>query len=130
MKVWLALVLLVAWARADDADEALEALKNGKSLKLILNRVNDWVVADELCARKEFDAALAVAKAANPCDKKQLPEFIEAERKQPVPKVWREAIARYLAATALRKAQAHVASRPGWSHPYFWAAWQLWGRGE
>ena len=31
------------------------------------------------------------------------------------------------AATALRKAQQHVASQPKWKHPYFWAAWQLWG---
>jgi len=34
------------------------------------------------------------------------------------------------AATALRKAQEHVASQPKWKHPYFWAAWQLWGLGE
>ncbi|MDH3592465.1 MAG: CHAT domain-containing protein, partial [Planctomycetota bacterium] len=31
------------------------------------------------------------------------------------------------AATALRKAQDHVRSKPKWKHPYFWAAWQLWG---
>jgi len=31
------------------------------------------------------------------------------------------------AATALRKAQEHVRSREKWKHPYFWAAWQLWG---
>jgi len=34
------------------------------------------------------------------------------------------------AATALKQAQAHVASQPQWKHPYFWAAWQLWGLGE
>ena len=30
-------------------------------------------------------------------------------------------------ATALRKAQAAVASREDWAHPFYWAAWQLWG---
>lgn len=30
------------------------------------------------------------------------------------------------AATALRKAQALVASQEEWEHPRFWAAWQLW----
>ena len=34
------------------------------------------------------------------------------------------------AATALKKAQEHVAAQPQWKHPYFWAAWQLWGLGE
>ena len=28
---------------------------------------------------------------------------------------------------ALRKAQAHVRSRERWKHPYYWAAWVLWG---
>ncbi|MHC4137951.1 MAG: CHAT domain-containing protein [Planctomycetota bacterium] len=31
-------------------------------------------------------------------------------------------------ATALQKAQEYVASHEKWKHPYFWAAWQLWGR--
>ena len=31
------------------------------------------------------------------------------------------------AAEALQKAQAHVRSQPTWSHPYYWAAWTLWG---
>ena len=30
-------------------------------------------------------------------------------------------------ATALQKAQEHVASQEKWKHPYYWAAWQLWG---
>ena len=33
-------------------------------------------------------------------------------------------------AEALRKAQAHVAQQPGWAHPYYWAAWTLWGLPE
>ena len=28
---------------------------------------------------------------------------------------------------ALRLAQAHIASQTKWAHPYYWAAWQLWG---
>ncbi|MDJ0523171.1 MAG: CHAT domain-containing tetratricopeptide repeat protein [Planctomycetota bacterium] len=31
------------------------------------------------------------------------------------------------AAAALRAAQAHVRSQDQWKHPYFWAAWVLWG---
>jgi CHAT domain-containing protein len=30
-------------------------------------------------------------------------------------------------ATALKKAQEYVASHDEWKHPYYWAAWQLWG---
>lgn len=30
-------------------------------------------------------------------------------------------------AEALRQAQRHVAAQPKWSHPYYWAAWILWG---
>ncbi len=32
------------------------------------------------------------------------------------------------AAEALHQAQAHVASQTKWAHPYYWAAWVLWGR--
>jgi CHAT domain-containing protein len=31
------------------------------------------------------------------------------------------------AAAALREAQAFVRSHPKWEHPYYWAAWVLWG---
>lgn len=31
------------------------------------------------------------------------------------------------AAAALQKAQAFVRSQPKWAHPYYWAAWVLWG---
>ncbi len=31
------------------------------------------------------------------------------------------------AAKALREAQAHVRSHEKWKHPYYWAAWVLWG---
>jgi CHAT domain-containing protein len=34
------------------------------------------------------------------------------------------------AAEALRQAQAFVRSKEAWRHPYFWAAWQLWGLAE
>ncbi len=34
------------------------------------------------------------------------------------------------AAAALRKAQEHVRSQAKWKHPYFWAAWVLWGLPE
>jgi CHAT domain-containing protein len=33
-------------------------------------------------------------------------------------------------ATALKKAQEYVASHDKWKHPYYWAAWQLWGLPE
>ena len=31
------------------------------------------------------------------------------------------------AATALKQAQQFVRSHQKWKHPYYWAAWQLWG---
>ena len=31
------------------------------------------------------------------------------------------------AAEALRRSQEHVRSQAKWSHPYYWAAWVLWG---
>jgi CHAT domain-containing protein len=31
------------------------------------------------------------------------------------------------AAAALRQAQAHVRAHEKWAHPYYWAAWVLWG---
>ena len=31
------------------------------------------------------------------------------------------------AAAALKQAQAFVRSQPKWKHPYYWAAWVLWG---
>jgi CHAT domain-containing protein len=31
------------------------------------------------------------------------------------------------AAAALKRAQAHVRSQEKWKHPYYWAAWVLWG---
>ena len=34
------------------------------------------------------------------------------------------------ATAALKAAQAHVRSHAKWSHPYFWAAWVLWGLPE
>ena len=30
-------------------------------------------------------------------------------------------------AEALREAQAFVRAQPKWKHPFFWAAWVLWG---
>ena len=34
------------------------------------------------------------------------------------------------AATALREAQEFVKGHEKWRHPYYWAAWQLWGLPE
>lgn len=34
------------------------------------------------------------------------------------------------AAAALKQAREFVASHKQWKHPYFWAAWQLWGLAE
>ena len=40
-------------------------------------------------------------------------------------------VARYLkhskTAEALRKAQEFIRSQGKWKHPYYWAAWVLWG---
>ena len=34
------------------------------------------------------------------------------------------------AAAALRQAQAFIKGHDKWKHPYYWAAWQLWGLGD
>ena len=34
------------------------------------------------------------------------------------------------AAQALRKAQLHIEAQEKWKHPYYWAAWVLWGLPE
>jgi CHAT domain-containing protein len=34
------------------------------------------------------------------------------------------------AAAALARAQDHVRSQEQWRHPYYWAAWVLWGLGD
>ncbi len=34
------------------------------------------------------------------------------------------------AAALLRTAQLHVAAKPEWKDPYYWAGWQLWGIAE
>ena len=34
------------------------------------------------------------------------------------------------AAAALKAAQAHVRAQKKWEHPYYWAAWVLWGLPE
>jgi CHAT domain-containing protein len=34
------------------------------------------------------------------------------------------------ASEALQQAQAHVRAQEGWEHPYYWAAWVLWGLPE
>ena len=31
------------------------------------------------------------------------------------------------AAKALQQARAHIRAQKKWSHPYYWAAWTLWG---
>ena len=30
-------------------------------------------------------------------------------------------------AEALKQAQAHIRAQKKWKHPYYWAAWVLWG---
>lgn len=43
-------------------------------------------------------------------------------------KLWNPATGKGLGpAEALRRAQAHVRAQKGWEHPYYWAAWVLWG---
>ena len=39
-----------------------------------------------------------------------------------------DAAKRLGASAALKAAQAYVRAQPGWEHPRYWAAWQLWGR--
>ena len=39
--------------------------------------------------------------------------------------LWRTG--KHTTASALRRAQEHVRGQEKWRHPYYWAAWQLWG---
>jgi len=39
-----------------------------------------WLVADELCARSEHDAALALAQAAPRKDTEKLPDYVASRR--------------------------------------------------
>ena len=54
------LLAATAFAQADDVLEAFHA-KNTDKLKALAARYDPdpWIVADELCARGEFDAAAA-----------------------------------------------------------------------
>jgi hypothetical protein len=86
------------------ADKVLAALKatDQKTLQVLAAKdsPNPWLVADQLSLRSAHDAAEALAK--------------DGARGLP-------------AATALNRAQEYVASYEKWKHPYYWAAWQLWG---
>jgi CHAT domain-containing protein len=44
--------------------------------------------------------------------------------------LWKDPQSGRSAASALRAARAHVRGRKGWEHPYYWAAWTLWGVGD
>ena len=88
---------------SDAADAVLAAVRSGGDLKTLAERddADPWLVADELCARGEHDAAAAFAKAAPRKETERLPDYVAAQRAKPTDPQMRKALA---AATAfLRK---------------------------
>jgi tetratricopeptide (TPR) repeat protein len=92
MRAWLVVVAgfasLASEARADavtdSAEKALAAFSAGDEAALRALAEKDdpdpWLVADELCARGEHDAAAAFAKAAPRPDTEKLPAYAAAQK--------------------------------------------------
>jgi hypothetical protein len=72
---------------AQVAESVLAAIraKDDPELKTLAERdaPDPWLVADELCARGEYDAAGAFAKAAPRPDTEKLPDYVAAQRAAP-----------------------------------------------
>jgi len=85
MRSFLLVLVLVVTAHADVVDDVIAAHKAGKSLKQLAekDKPDPWIVADDLCARGEFDAAEAFARAAPRVDTENLPAYVAARRKKP-----------------------------------------------
>ncbi len=64
------------------ADAVLAAAKDAKALETLASRdtPDPWLVADELIARGEEDAAIAFARAKPRVDVEKLPDYIDAMR--------------------------------------------------
>ena len=82
-------------AQAADAVLAAVAAKDDAGLKSLAAKddPDPWVVADELCARSQFDAAGAFAKACAGKPFEKLPSFVVAERASPTDPALRKALA-------------------------------------
>jgi len=66
----------------ETVDAALKAAKTGDERTLALrDEPGLWLIADELCARGEADAALLLARSAREADAARLPAYIEARKK-------------------------------------------------
>jgi len=91
MRLVSAGLLLCAAAFADPAsdaaDKVLAAIRAKQDLKPLAakDKPDPWLVADELCRRKEFDAAEAFAKAAPRPDVAKLPAYVAVRRVKPTP---------------------------------------------
>ena len=108
MRKPLVLLLLAALAFAgpveDAAAKVLAAVKAKQDLKPLASKdaPDPWLVADELCARGEFDAAEAYVKAAPRPDIAKLPAYVAARREKPTPVGLRKAFAAQKQAFAAR----------------------------
>ena len=82
------------------ANAWLEAVKadNGEAVKVLAGKVDPdpWIVADVLCARGEFDAAAAFAKAAPPAEAKELPAYVSMQRSRDPKSAQRDKVERDL----------------------------------
>jgi len=109
------LLLLAATALADPVSDAVEtvlaAAKEGKPLKEFAakDEPDPWVVAEMLCARGEFDAAEAFAKAAPRTDTERLPAYVAAQGAAPTDVKARDAIKAIAEAIAAKDYKAALA---------------------
>jgi CHAT domain-containing protein len=101
----LSLVVLLALAADPVAAAADAVLAPGADVAALAARddPDPWLVADELCARGEHDAAEAFARAAPRADVQELPAFVASRRASKPDAAARKALA--AAATALQAGQ-------------------------
>jgi len=94
--------------RAADGVLAAWKAKDAEALRALASRDNPdpWLVADELCARGEHDAAAAFASAAPRGDTARLPEYVAAERRAPTDAAHRKALLECNAALIARDYEA------------------------
>ncbi|MHC4940207.1 MAG: CHAT domain-containing protein [Planctomycetota bacterium] len=84
---WVGLFLLCAVAHAQDAADQVLAAAKAKDTETLARFAkaespDPWFIAEELCKRGEFDAALAFAGSRKHIDLERLPEYIALRREK------------------------------------------------
>jgi len=136
VRVFAVVLLLSAVCRADEvgdaADKVLAAFRAKQDLKpwASKSKPRPWSVADRLCSRMEYDAALAFAKAAPRPDTEKLPGYVESQRTNPTPVEYRKALAEQIEAIAAKQwdRARELAAIAGDDHEDLTAIRLRWGR--